>query len=253
MKLAGQAQRQNGYAMAALLVAMSIMAIMMTVAMPVWKQISQREKEEELVFRGEQYARAIGLFHKKFANAAPPSFDVLVDQRFLRKKYKDPITNDDFVPVMQALSAPGTTAGGARGASTPGAQPSTSPGTDTPAARGAAPTPSRAPGSQSGGITGVTSKSKDKSIRLYKGHSHYNEWQFVYTAPAGAPGAGGGGGAVPGQRGQGQRPGGPGQQQTPQTPFGQPPFGAPNPGGRGGRGPGGITPVIPQTPGRRGG
>ena len=31
--------------MAALLIAMSIMAIMMTVAMPVWKQISQREKE----------------------------------------------------------------------------------------------------------------------------------------------------------------------------------------------------------------
>src|SRR5258705_4477700 len=98
MKLAGQARRQNGYAMAALLVAMSIMAIMMTVAMPVWKQISTREKEEELVFRGEQYARAIGLFQRKFANAAPPSFDLLVEQHFLRKKYKDPITNDDFVP-----------------------------------------------------------------------------------------------------------------------------------------------------------
>ena len=34
--------------MAALLVAMSIMAIMMTVVMPVWKQAAQREKEEEL-------------------------------------------------------------------------------------------------------------------------------------------------------------------------------------------------------------
>jgi type II secretory pathway pseudopilin PulG len=249
MKLAGQAQRQNGYAMAALLVAMSIMAIMMTVAMPVWRQISQREKEEELVFRGEQYARAIGLFQRKFANAAPPSFDVLVEQRFLRRKYKDPITNDDFVPVMQVQNAPGTTAAGGRGAATPGGQP---PIATPTTGRGTATPPRQQPGSPTGGITGVTSKSKDKSIRLYKGRSHYNEWQFVYTAPAGAPGVGGGAGSTPGQRGQGQRPGGPGQQ-TPTTPFGQPPFGAPNPSGRGGRGPGGVTPVIPQTPGRRGG
>ena len=38
------------------------MAILMTAAMPVWKHMAQREKEEELVFRGEQYAHAIGLF-----------------------------------------------------------------------------------------------------------------------------------------------------------------------------------------------
>ncbi len=45
--------------MAVLLVGMSVMAVMLTVAMPVWKQTTQREKETELVFRGEQYARAI--------------------------------------------------------------------------------------------------------------------------------------------------------------------------------------------------
>src|ERR1051325_3223685 len=56
MKLRGQAGRahgggapcagDDGYAMAALLVAMSILAVMMTVALPVWKQNAQREKEE---------------------------------------------------------------------------------------------------------------------------------------------------------------------------------------------------------------
>src|SRR6476659_1842759 len=118
MKLAGQANRrprprdargERGYAMAALLVALSIMAVMMTVAMPVWKQTAQREKEEELVFRGKQYVHAIGLFQRKFANAYPLNIDVLVDQRFLRKKFKDPITNDDFaiIPVGQGL--PGST------------------------------------------------------------------------------------------------------------------------------------------------
>ncbi len=114
--------------MAALLVALSVMAIMMTVAMPVWKQMSTREKEAELVFRGEQYARAIGLFQRKFANAAPPNIDVLVEQRFLRKKYKDPITNDDFVPVLQqAQNAPGSLPNGGRGAATPGGQVLTTP------------------------------------------------------------------------------------------------------------------------------
>jgi len=45
-------RREEGYAMAALLVGLSVMAVLMTVAMPVWKQLAQREKEEELVFRG---------------------------------------------------------------------------------------------------------------------------------------------------------------------------------------------------------
>jgi type II secretory pathway pseudopilin PulG len=90
---------ESGYAMAALLVAMAVMAVMMTVAIPVWKQAVQREKEEELVFRGQQYVHAITLFSRKYSNAFPPNVNVLVEQRFLRKKYKDPITNDDFEPI----------------------------------------------------------------------------------------------------------------------------------------------------------
>ena len=48
--------------MVALLVAMSIMTVLMSVAMPAWRQATQREKEAELIFRGQQYARAIVLF-----------------------------------------------------------------------------------------------------------------------------------------------------------------------------------------------
>src|SRR6187402_1635795 len=90
---------QDGYAMAALLVAMSVMAVMMTVALPVWNTAAKREKEAELVFRGQQYARAIGLYQRKFANAFPPSVDFLLAGRFLRKKYTDPITGGDFEPL----------------------------------------------------------------------------------------------------------------------------------------------------------
>ena len=108
MESAGHGNR--GYAMAALLVAMSVMAVLMSALLPVWSHMATREKEEELIFRGKQYARAIGLFQRKFANTAPPTIDVLVEQRFLRKKYKDPITNDDFQPIyanQAAMQAPG--------------------------------------------------------------------------------------------------------------------------------------------------
>src|SRR6188768_2763902 len=40
---------QSGYAMAALLVAMSVMAIVLSAAMPVWSQMIRRDKEEELI------------------------------------------------------------------------------------------------------------------------------------------------------------------------------------------------------------
>src|ERR1700730_9231693 len=100
MKLRGQ----HGYAMAALLVGLGVMAVMMTVVMPVWKQTAQREKEAELVFRGEQYARAIELYGRKLPGALPPNLDVLVDQKFVRKKYKDPITGLDFDLVSPAAT-----------------------------------------------------------------------------------------------------------------------------------------------------
>jgi type II secretory pathway pseudopilin PulG len=87
---------ERGYAMAALLVAMSVMAIMLSTAMPVYQTVARREREAELVFRGEQYARAIALFQRKYGNQFPPDVDVLIDQKFLRKKYKDPITGGDF-------------------------------------------------------------------------------------------------------------------------------------------------------------
>jgi type II secretory pathway pseudopilin PulG len=245
MKLRGQ---QNGYAMVVLLISLSIMAIMMTVVMPVWRQTAQREKEAELVFRGEQYARAINLLQRKSVGALPPSIDFLVEQKFLRKKFKDPITNDDFAPVLLSVAAP---QGGAPGTQRGGAPPG---GPQGSARGGAAPTTGAAsgstPGSQTGaGITGVTSKSKETSIRLYKGRNHYNEWLFVYTPPAPAPGPAGAPGA-PGRGGpRGGGPQGPGNPQIP--PLGGPngPPGSPNPpGGPGnptGPGRGGFGPFGP--------
>src|SRR5215831_4114488 len=99
---------QHGYAMAALLVALTVMSILMTAAMPAWRQMARREKEAELIFRGQQYAHAIGLFQRKSGpGVLPPSLDVLVDQKFLRKAYKDPITGEDFDLLRLTPNTPG--------------------------------------------------------------------------------------------------------------------------------------------------
>jgi len=245
--------------MAALLVAMSIMAVMLTVAMPVWKHTAQREKEDELVFRGMQYVHAIGMFQRKYANAYPPNLDLLVDQRFLRKKYKDPITNDDFQIIPAGTSLPGggqPTGQGQRGGSTPGT--STAPGgrplttlqtgASSPQTgfRGTSPIGTQGGGTgmqTTAGISGVTSKSKAQSIRLYNGRNHYNEWAFVYTPQLQAGQGGVPGSAVPGQRGQPGRPGGPGAVNPTGRPGGPGGF---NPTGR--PGPGGFSPFNPNNP-----
>ena len=193
--------QENGYAMVALLVALSIMAILSTVAMPVWRQMSQREKEAELIFRGEQYARAIGLFQRRAGPGMnPPNLDILVEQRFLRRKYKDPITGEDFIPIP-AASAASATPGIFLGAASTGGRGQTDSQPPAPArgSVGGSPPGVGAPGD----VIGVVSKSADRSIRIYNGRNFYNEWQFVYVAQTQAPGVGG----APGESGQGSAPG----------------------------------------------
>ena len=181
-------RHDDGYAMAALLVGLAVMTVAMTVAMPVWKQMVQREKEAELIFRGEQYAHAIGLFQRRNGpGTLPPTIDVLVQQHFLRKKFRDPITNDDFQPLFAGQPT--------LGAPQPGsAQPGSAARGRGPASPPTAGNAALPGGGVAGGVMGVTSKSTNESIRLYKGRSHYNEWAFVYVAQAQAPGAVGAGG-----------------------------------------------------------
>lgn len=216
MYLEGQGN-QRGYAMAALLVAVAVMGILMSVAMPVWRHQAQREKEAELAFRGEQWVRAIQQYQRKNGPGVfPPSLDALVQQRFVRKKFKDPITGEDFQPRF-AGQQPGQGAqgqgaqgqGGGRGQGNPG--------------RGGLPPGSGGQATGAGGVMGVFSKSTETSIWAYKGATRYDQWQFL-AGNIGGPGQGGG------------RVGAPGGQGRPQ-PGGQ--RGGPQRGG--GRGPGTVT------------
>jgi type II secretory pathway pseudopilin PulG len=242
--MTGRCRRaQGGFAMAALLAAMTIMAIFLSMALPAWRTASQREKETELIFRGQQYARAIVLFQRKYANTFPPNVDVLLNEHFLRRKYKDPMTESGEFQVIYA-NQQGSAQPSAGGTVATRGQPQQRPATTIAGGGTAGP---------QGGIIGVASKSTDKSIRVFNGRDKYNEWVFVaqqasagisapngsqtptggVNVPGGAPGVGGRGQQFPGGRGGAGR--GPGNQ--PPGPFGQPPgprggFGAPaGPGG----------------------
>jgi len=209
--------------MVVLLIGMAITAIWMSAALPAWRQQVQRQREEDLIFRGEQYARAIMLFQDKNNGANPPNIDILVSQHYLRKKWKDPITNDDFLPFGPGVAVPGSAAPG-QGA------PGQAPG------RGSQP----AQGGQAG-ITGVRSKSQAASIKIYENQQQYNLWPFdaaIRRARTGRPAP-----VAPGQnpRGGGPRQGGPpgrgGDQQIvrpPGAPGGGGPGRAGPPGGRSG-------------------
>ena len=184
MGLRGQ-DGERGYAMAALLVTLAVMAILMSVAMPVWRQEARREKEADLVWRGEQYARAIALFRNKNQGNFPPSIDVLVTGRYLRKKYKDPMTKDGEFQIMPVGAA-----------TTPG----------SPAPGSPAPGPQQ-PQQGVSGIMGVRSKSEENSLRSYRGQTRYDQWAFRFdVVPIGRGGAANpnapdGRGNVPGGRG----------------------------------------------------
>ena len=113
-----QGPADGGYALAALLTGLAVMGILMSMALPVWSQAARRERELELIFRGEQYARAVELYQRVFAGAYPPDIDTLIEQRFLRRRYRDPMVADgEFRIVYQAeaselLGDPAAAAGG---------------------------------------------------------------------------------------------------------------------------------------------
>jgi type II secretory pathway pseudopilin PulG len=87
-----------GFSLPALIFFMTAASIFIAAAVPVYQMQAKRDAEEELIFRGGEYTRAIQKYQRKFG-VYPTSIDQLVSTnglRFLRKAYKDPITGKDF-------------------------------------------------------------------------------------------------------------------------------------------------------------
>ncbi|HJT89592.1 MAG TPA: hypothetical protein VJ732_17105, partial [Bryobacteraceae bacterium] len=85
---------EDGFTMVVVIFLLALFALAMAVAAPEMAKQIQLDREHETMERGKQYVRAIQLYYRKF-HAYPPSIDALVDTnniRFLRQKYKDPLT-----------------------------------------------------------------------------------------------------------------------------------------------------------------
>jgi type II secretory pathway pseudopilin PulG len=88
--------RQKGYMLLAVMLLITLMLVALSIELPRIAQQIKREKEEELVHRGSDYCIAIKKFYHKNATY-PLSLEQLEDTnhiRFLRKRYKDPMTAD---------------------------------------------------------------------------------------------------------------------------------------------------------------
>lgn len=165
--------------MPALIAMLAIMTVALMMALPAWKYLQQDDDEQELIFRGRQISAAISRFQRKNGNAFPPSLEVLVQGKFLRKAYADPMTKDGRWRILRPGEggvAPGTP-GGPGGATGGGARP-------TPTPRPTA-TPVFGPGSggQGGPVAGVASLSTASSLRVVNGAQHYNQWIFAPNVP----------------------------------------------------------------------
>ncbi len=91
-------RREAGYTLLLVVFLVSVMLIAAVAAAPRILTQGRREKEEELVWRGEQYVRAVRLYYRKNARF-PQSVEDLTkaknELRFLRKAYTDPMNSAD--------------------------------------------------------------------------------------------------------------------------------------------------------------
>jgi len=89
---------EQGYVLLAVMLLMTLIIIALAIEAPRLGQQIKREREEELIHRGQEYSRAIKKFYIASGGRYPTSLEQLENtnnKRFLRKRYKDPITGKD--------------------------------------------------------------------------------------------------------------------------------------------------------------
>jgi type II secretory pathway pseudopilin PulG len=181
---------QRGYNMVMLMVAITVLNIMVALALPMWSQEIQRDREEELISRGWQYVEAIRVFQNRFQRM-PVRLEELMEvkPRSIRKLWKDPMTDGKMQPIFQNEGQPLIAQPGLQpqpgqpdpnnpqgqkpnDPNDPNAPPPEDP-TLQPDANGDKPQVAGGP------IVGVRSRSNKKSILVFYGKERYDQWRFT--------------------------------------------------------------------------
>lgn len=108
-------RRRAAFTLITLAVAVTLLNIAVAAALPAWGHMIQHDKEEELIFRGLQYAEAIRVFQIRFGRF-PTNLKELKDTepRCLRQLWKNPLTEDGrwaLVPAGVGAPMPGQLGG----------------------------------------------------------------------------------------------------------------------------------------------
>ena len=214
---------ESGYTLVGLMVVVAVVNVSLAVAVTSVRIVGQRAREAELIWRGQQIARAVGCHER--ANAGQPliRLEQLVEADCLRRVYRDPMARDGEWRILRqqdvadgtiALllgvevdndgAATGLASGGLRGRGSPGLT-GLAPGgvaqgqqqsTAASGLGGARPGRSSLRLASAGvgaanSIVGVVSHSTEASLRAYGDKTKYSQWVFLggqagaATTPAG--------------------------------------------------------------------
>ncbi len=204
---------EQGHLLVGLVVLIAVMLIMLTAAAQSWTFLVRRDREAELIQRGEEYARAIAFYHKE-NQAWPLKLDLLVEKgphghRFIRKLYPDPLAEDGewgllyLSPTGKGFINPYATQLGAdpfladpfgqqpvdtgfgkkrRSGNAFQRHPSSGEGSGSPGYSEINPQQLKSMGNPSLPIVGVVHKTPEYGVKIYKGQASLNDWAFTLMA-----------------------------------------------------------------------
>jgi type II secretory pathway pseudopilin PulG len=147
------AGKQQGFTYVGFLILVAVSGAGLAAYGEIASHATQREKEAELLFRGNQYREAIASYYKKESSYPKSLEQLLEDKRYpmpvrhLRKLYPDPVAG---TPEWGLVDAPG------------------------------------------GGVMGVHSRSQAKPVKSgnflqknqeFEGSASYADWKFVHSPP----------------------------------------------------------------------
>ena len=156
----GDRSRRAGYVLIILTFAAFLLAIGLLVAVPVLQTEIQREKEEELIFRGKQYAEAVRIFVQKNPGRYPSSLKELLDKKCIRRLFRDPFGPEgQWNVVLTTGKAP----------------------TGKESAQEVLVAPERAlPAIKNPMVLGVVSSSTARSVKIYNDQESHDKWLFYF-------------------------------------------------------------------------
>jgi hypothetical protein len=144
----GSPARQAGVTYLAVLFFVAASSAMLAATAIIWSHERQRQKEQELIWIGNQFREAIGLYYQRTPGAVkkyPEKLEDLLEDRryltvarYLRQIYRDPMTGKVQWGLVLAPS---------------------------------------------GGLMGVRSTSAARPIRILEAAGSYSDWTFTYQPP----------------------------------------------------------------------